>query len=227
VSPTRRRDAVRLRAGASAGHVGASGLPRYRAAPLDPALPAPRARLRASPSGAHERVGCGAPALRLLPHLRPSVRRGLRRQPQKSDRAFLAGAKETFRVLRAGGVLACVFPGYYSFFGGSHLEGYATSIPGLNLVFTQALRSAARKYIDRHGWTSTGSPTGGDGQALEPERPAVRRFHQLWRATGYDRCTSTTSGYATVAEAGAATARFSGWPSRRSKPQRACHLFER
>lgn len=95
---------------------------------------------------------------------------------------------ETFRVLRAGGVLACVFPGYYSFFGGSHLEGYATSVPGLNLLFTtRALRSAVRKNVDRHGWDFDRFFRKVKTDKLWNQNGlTVRRFHQLWRATGYE-----------------------------------------
>lgn len=56
---------------------------------------------------------------------------------------------ECHRVLRPGGTLATVFPPYYDLTAGSHLHGYATSFPGLNLVFsTRQLRSAARKLLD-------------------------------------------------------------------------------
>jgi SAM-dependent methyltransferase len=59
---------------------------------------------------------------------------------------------ECWRVLRPGGTLAAVFPPYYDLWGGSHLHGYATSLPGLNLFFTtKALRSAATILMESHG----------------------------------------------------------------------------
>ena len=59
---------------------------------------------------------------------------------------------ECRRVLRPGGRLALVFPPYYDLTGGSHLHGYATRVPGLNLVFsTRALKSATRKLFEREG----------------------------------------------------------------------------
>jgi SAM-dependent methyltransferase len=68
-----------------------------------------------------------------------------------SPREVLA---ECYRVLRSGGQLALVFPPYYQLFGGSHLHGYATSVPGLNLIFsTGALRSATEKHLDEQGWS--------------------------------------------------------------------------
>jgi SAM-dependent methyltransferase len=59
---------------------------------------------------------------------------------------------ECWRVLRPGGRAALVFPPYYDVLDGSHLSGYATSCPGLNLVFTTAaLKSAVRKHLEeRH-----------------------------------------------------------------------------
>ncbi len=59
---------------------------------------------------------------------------------------------ECHRVLRPGGRAAIVFPPYYDVLGGSHLHGYATRIPGLNLVFsTRALKSAGRQLFERKG----------------------------------------------------------------------------
>lgn len=55
---------------------------------------------------------------------------------------------ECYRVLRLGGRLAVVFPPYYSFTSGSHLHGYATRLPGLNLLFpTSVLRSAVHRRL--------------------------------------------------------------------------------
>jgi SAM-dependent methyltransferase len=59
---------------------------------------------------------------------------------------------ECWRVLRRGGKVAIVFPPYYDLLGGSHLSGYATSFPGLNLLFTtRALRSAVLKDLNEKG----------------------------------------------------------------------------
>jgi SAM-dependent methyltransferase len=59
---------------------------------------------------------------------------------------------ECWRVLRPGGVLATVFPPYFELWGGSHLHGYATALPGLNLFFTtKALRSAATILMESQG----------------------------------------------------------------------------
>jgi SAM-dependent methyltransferase len=59
---------------------------------------------------------------------------------------------ECYRVLRPRGRLATVFPPYYDLKGGSHLHGYATSFPGLNIVFSsQALKSAARRLLKEKG----------------------------------------------------------------------------
>lgn len=59
---------------------------------------------------------------------------------------------ECHRVLRPGGRFATVFPPYYDVFGGSHLHGYATSVPGLNLLFTtRALKGATRRLFAEQG----------------------------------------------------------------------------
>ena len=56
----------------------------------------------------------------------------------------VAVVEECHRVLRPGGRLALVFPPYFDLTGGSHLHGYATRFPGLNLLFpTRALKRAA------------------------------------------------------------------------------------
>lgn len=60
--------------------------------------------------------------------------------------------RECDRVLRPGGLLATVFPPYYSFHAGSHLHGYATRVPGLNLVFpTRTLKAAALRRFAEQG----------------------------------------------------------------------------
>jgi SAM-dependent methyltransferase len=59
---------------------------------------------------------------------------------------------ECWRVLRPGALLAVVFPPYYDIVGGSHLHGYATRVPGLNLIFTtRQLRSACEKLLQSQG----------------------------------------------------------------------------
>jgi SAM-dependent methyltransferase len=56
---------------------------------------------------------------------------------------------ECWRVLRPGGLLVIVFPPYYDLTAGSHLDGYATSLPGLHVLFpTGTLRAAAREVLD-------------------------------------------------------------------------------
>jgi SAM-dependent methyltransferase len=59
---------------------------------------------------------------------------------------------ECARVLRPGGRVATVFPPYYDVTSGSHLHGYATRVPGLNLVFrTGTLKRAARARLEEQG----------------------------------------------------------------------------
>lgn len=59
---------------------------------------------------------------------------------------------ECWRVLRPGGRLALVFPPYYDITAGSHLHGYATTFPGLNLVFsTRQLKSATSALLAERG----------------------------------------------------------------------------
>ena len=59
--------------------------------------------------------------------------------------------KECWRVLRPNGLLATVFPPYYHLRAGSHLEGYATTLPGLNLVFpTRVLKRAAVEFLEEN-----------------------------------------------------------------------------
>lgn len=60
--------------------------------------------------------------------------------------------KECWRVLRPNGLLATVFPPYYHLRAGSHLEGYATTLPGMNLVFpTRVLKRAAVSFLEEQG----------------------------------------------------------------------------
>jgi SAM-dependent methyltransferase len=59
---------------------------------------------------------------------------------------------ECHRVLRPRGRVALVFPPYYDLTEGSHLHGYATRLPGLNLVFsTSTLRAATRRLVEDRG----------------------------------------------------------------------------
>jgi len=59
---------------------------------------------------------------------------------------------EVYRVLRPNGRAAIVFPPYYDVIAGSHLHGYATRLPGLNLLFsTKALKSAATLLLEEQG----------------------------------------------------------------------------
>jgi SAM-dependent methyltransferase len=66
---------------------------------------------------------------------------------------------ECWRVLRPAGRLAVVFPPYYDVTAGSHLHGYATSLPALTALFpTDALRQATIVVLDeRYGaaWRRT------------------------------------------------------------------------
>ena len=59
---------------------------------------------------------------------------------------------ECWRVLRPGGRVAAVFPPYYDVTAGSHLHGYATRLPGLNLLFpSRTLKRAARRHLEDRG----------------------------------------------------------------------------
>jgi SAM-dependent methyltransferase len=99
-----------------------------------------------------------------------------------------ATLSETWRVLRPGGYLAVVFPPYYDVSAGSHLHGYATRVPGLNLLFpTRTLKAAATRLFAGEGvdyrrylrdlpsdklWNQNGL--------------TVRRFKQLVRGSGFE-----------------------------------------
>lgn len=94
---------------------------------------------------------------------------------------------EIWRVLRPGGRLATVFPPYYWVLGGSHLHGYATRFPGLNLIFTtRQLRSAASKHLDSSGqpWRSflRDIPT---DKLWNQNGLTVRGFERLVRRSGF------------------------------------------
>jgi SAM-dependent methyltransferase len=92
---------------------------------------------------------------------------------------------ECHRVLHPGGRLAVVFPPYYSFHGGSHLQGYATRAPGLNLLFpTRVLKRAAARRLREQG--------------IDP-RPFLREVptDKLWNQNGL-----TVRGFAALVERG-------------------------
>ena len=95
---------------------------------------------------------------------------------------------ECFRVLRPGGCLAVVFPPYYDVTAGSHLHGYATAFPALNLVFpTRTLKSASRRVLEERGV---------DYRQVFREVPSdklwnlngltSRRFRRLVRMSGFE-----------------------------------------
>jgi len=94
---------------------------------------------------------------------------------------------ECWRVLRPGGILTVVFPPYYDITGGSHLHGYATTFPGLNLFFTtRALKSATHKLLDSQGVTYRqflrDVPT---DKLWNLNGLTVRRFRSLVRASSF------------------------------------------
>ncbi len=79
---------------------------------------------------------------------------------------------EGWRVLRPNGLLATVFPPYYHLRGGSHLEGYATTVREMNLLFsTRALKRAAVAFLEgTEDRLLPLRPRGSDRQAVEHER---------------------------------------------------------
>jgi SAM-dependent methyltransferase len=63
-----------------------------------------------------------------------------------------AVVSECYRVLRPGGQLAMVFPPFYHPRAGSHLEGYATRLPGMHLLFpTSTIKAAAKTILEEQG----------------------------------------------------------------------------
>ena len=94
---------------------------------------------------------------------------------------------ECLRVLRPGGRLALVFPPYYDITAGSHLPGYATTFPALNLFFTtRALRSATRRYLERSVWPwrdyLRDVPT---DKLWNMNGLTVRKFHRITANSGF------------------------------------------
>lgn len=94
---------------------------------------------------------------------------------------------ECFRVLRPGGLLATVFPPYYSARSGSHLHGYATTVPGLNLLFpTKTLKRAAitrlsEQGVDWQGWVRE-APT---DKLWNMNGVTIRSFRRWTRESGF------------------------------------------